>query len=369
MAILLIFSSVLALAYFWWAARVWQGFKVYKKYAFAEEIPEEGISIVIPFRNEEKNLPALLSSLLKLKYIQQKVEVIFINDASTDQSAAILESWMQNSGMQTKLLQTKGAGKKAAQYEGILAARFELLACTDADCELPENWLHTINSTFKSTSTKLAFGPVLLAGSAKKLQRLEFLSLIGSTMGMLKLGWPVMGNAANMAVRKSVYLDVFASLEKRASASGDDIFLLHELAGYKNAIAVLHGPGAFVQTQPQQNLNAWLWQRMRWASKAKLYTNNTAVAVAVLVFGVNIFLLFLAVFSLANSDAAPSFWLLFAFKLLADLVLLNSFGSYFAQRIHPIYFVFQEFLNLLYIPFIGLFSQVFGYRWKGRNYN
>ena len=44
-----------------------------------------GISIVIPFRNEEKNIPDLLSSLGKQDYIGP-FEIILVNDGSTDDS-------------------------------------------------------------------------------------------------------------------------------------------------------------------------------------------------------------------------------------------------------------------------------------------
>ena len=52
---------------------------------------ETQFSIVIPFRNEEKNLSTLLNSLQQLTYPTSQFEVILVNDASEDKSEELIK--------------------------------------------------------------------------------------------------------------------------------------------------------------------------------------------------------------------------------------------------------------------------------------
>ena len=58
----------------------------------SEKIPEEFVSIIIPFRNEEKNILNTYRSLTSQNYPQEKFEIIFVNDSSDDNSLQLLEN-------------------------------------------------------------------------------------------------------------------------------------------------------------------------------------------------------------------------------------------------------------------------------------
>src|ERR1035441_1155013 len=53
-------------------------------------LPDDYISIIIPFRNESQNILETLSSLEKQDYSKDKFEVIFVNDFSDDDSLELL---------------------------------------------------------------------------------------------------------------------------------------------------------------------------------------------------------------------------------------------------------------------------------------
>ena len=66
----------------------------FKKMAKAEPIKRENpplVSVIIPARNEEKSLPRLLDSMLKQSY--ENMEVLVINDQSTDKTWQIIEEY------------------------------------------------------------------------------------------------------------------------------------------------------------------------------------------------------------------------------------------------------------------------------------
>src|SRR5690606_41130146 len=64
-------------------------------------------SILISFRNEEKNLPQMLSAIAALNYPEEAFEALFINDASTDHSVKIIENFSANSSLDVKILDTE----------------------------------------------------------------------------------------------------------------------------------------------------------------------------------------------------------------------------------------------------------------------
>src|SRR4051794_5311204 len=95
------------------------------------------VSIVVPARNEERNLPRLLPSLLGQRY--PRYEVIVVDDQSEDATPGILTEW---AGRDPKLRVIRGGelpegwkGKPFAMHQGALAATGEWLLFTDADTD------------------------------------------------------------------------------------------------------------------------------------------------------------------------------------------------------------------------------------------
>ena len=89
--IAILIGAILAFSY---TFQVWQ----YSKYgrvsnaqsAHTNRVPD--FTILVPFRNESKHLPALIESLQQLEISHSNWSVTLINDHSTDESLAVLES-------------------------------------------------------------------------------------------------------------------------------------------------------------------------------------------------------------------------------------------------------------------------------------
>ncbi|MFN0117501.1 MAG: glycosyltransferase [Elusimicrobiota bacterium] len=96
------------------------------------------ISIIIPARNEEGNLPRLLDSLQKLSYPNK--EIILIDDQSTDKTAEIARSYPIKLLTGTPLSEGWN-GKNWACHQAVLQAQGEYFLFTDADTEHTENSL------------------------------------------------------------------------------------------------------------------------------------------------------------------------------------------------------------------------------------
>ena len=92
------------------------------------------MSVIIPVYNSARYLPEALASVLMQKDIPE-IEVICIDDGSTDDSAAILDFWEKRDS-RLKVLRQVNAGPGVARNAGIDAAKSEYIHFLDADDRL-----------------------------------------------------------------------------------------------------------------------------------------------------------------------------------------------------------------------------------------
>jgi cellulose synthase/poly-beta-1,6-N-acetylglucosamine synthase-like glycosyltransferase len=94
------------------------------------------VSILIPARNEEAVVGRLLERTSELTYPKDKLEIIVIDDASTDQTGRIAEEFSKMYDfikVVHRSMQEGGKGKSDALNEGLKHASGEIVLCFDAD--------------------------------------------------------------------------------------------------------------------------------------------------------------------------------------------------------------------------------------------
>jgi len=104
-------------------------------YKYSENISKHLISIVIPARNEAGNKQLLINALNKFKNIPNKLEIIFVEGNSNDNTYDILKELKENFSnfFKISLLQQTSKGKKNAVVEGFNISSGETLAIIDSD--------------------------------------------------------------------------------------------------------------------------------------------------------------------------------------------------------------------------------------------
>ena len=104
-------------------------------YRYKESNSNQLISIVIPARNEEGNKELLIKALNKFKKIQNKVEIIFVEGNSKDNTFLMLEKISEDFSKYFKisLLKQTSKGKKNAVVEGFNISSGTTLAIIDSD--------------------------------------------------------------------------------------------------------------------------------------------------------------------------------------------------------------------------------------------
>lgn len=118
-----------------------------------EKLPS--VSIIIPAFNSEKTIGQTLEGLASLDYPQDKIEIIVVDDASTDKTAEIASAH----GARVIQRRTKG-GCASAKNSGIDQSRNKIVAFIDADVLVTKNWLRELVAPFEDKTVGASGGRI-----------------------------------------------------------------------------------------------------------------------------------------------------------------------------------------------------------------
>ena len=91
---------------------------------------EPQISVIIPAYNEKRNIARCIDSLLSSNYPKEKLEILVIDDGSTDNTLELAKAYEKKG---VKVFHKKNSGKANSLNYGIKRATGEILATLDAD--------------------------------------------------------------------------------------------------------------------------------------------------------------------------------------------------------------------------------------------
>lgn len=315
------------------------------------------LSIIVPCRNEEKNLPLLLSDIAGQTYYPGMFELIIVDDNSADASYALARGFSKIKNM--KVLRNAGSGKKRAIRTGIESSSGNLVITADADCRMGHDWLETISACYIAEKPDMIICPVKLEsgkGFFRRFQELEFLGLQGITAGTANDGNPVMCNGANLAFKREVYYRHSANLHEELS-SGDDIFLLHSIKNESGSrIIWLESSEAVAITSASGTLFSFLRQRARWISKSGSYDDKFTKVLAIVTFvtiAVQILILAVGIFS---ARLLIILGIYTALKSIPDFLILSNTTLRYGESKLMRWFVPSLLVYPLYVLAAGLFS-------------
>ncbi len=323
----------------------------------AHNSPE--FSVVVPFRNEVDTLPDLLHSLEKLNYSKDLFEVILVDDHSSDGSERLDVSQYEVS---VKLVKSRGQGKKHALMTGIASASYDLIAQTDADCEVPIEWLN--HHASQLVEIHLSGGPVAFKDAP--LQNLELFSYLGLACGSSALKSPILANAANMAYRKKDFIECGGFGDNLQISSGDDVFLLKSFASAGKHIGVSLFNDHLVYTKADTSIRAIFDQRIRWAGKTGRLGNAHTLISALLVVGANLFVV-LQIIDLCIQGTLTEVGLIgVAVKFTIDFLFLFLVALRLKMLTPMVFYPIVAPLYSFYIVVLAPLSLFYKPTWKNR---
>lgn len=332
------------------------------------------VTVVVAARNEAGHIDTLLEAMENQTHPKEHFELIVVDDHSADETGRVVSDYAKNKqgrnagdpAMNLRVIRAADhgsqAGKKHALSLGVGAAGGDVILTTDADCRPLPDWVDRMAAAFSDPRVQMVMGPVSLKGSGVwgQWQELEFLSLMGATGGAAGAGRPVMCNGANLGFRRDAWLQAGGYTANETFASGDDMFLMHQVKRQikegkpgDGRILFLKDSAAVVGTRATGGPGAFFRQRGRWAGKAAGYSDRFTLLTGALVAGFNLLLVIALLIWLVDAGLglagqpwinwqAPAEpfpgsagqWIITSIllKVMADLLLLFSAAGFFKLR-------------------------------------
>ena len=341
----------------------------------SQKIPfKTSVTVIIPARNEEKNIAKCIESILAQDYNPDLVEIVVCDDHSEDKTRGVAETMLKGSTMKSKCisLPENVTNKKKAIALSIKESSGELILITDADCIAGRNWISSIVNMYETGKYKMICGPVATMREetlCEKFQGLEVPGLGLISGAGIKAGIPLMCNGANLAYSRKAFEEVGGFEGIDSTPTGDDILLLFKMnQRFPGGIGFVKTRDAIIYTQAQSSWKNFFQQRIRWASKGLQSKNGLNSFVSLLVFITN-FLLLVYPFSLLICNNDLFVWLgCLGTKLLVDFLLLNCAAVFFEKKGLLWLFPVGEIITIFYTSIVGLVANYSSYQWKGRKY-
>jgi cellulose synthase/poly-beta-1,6-N-acetylglucosamine synthase-like glycosyltransferase len=329
------------------------------------------VSVIIPFRNEEKNIRENLISIMKQDYPGELLEVIYVNDFSTDKGEEIL---LQNKGENVKVISSeKGEGtgfKKRSVAAGIKESRGEIIITTDADCKYGSRWITGMVNSFDE-DTGLVSGPVAFNKREtifNKLQSIEFQGLVLAGTGLIGAEDATICNGANLAFRRSAFEEAGGYEDNLHLASGDDEILMQKIDALgKWKIKFCKEKEGMVFTDANNSMSDLIEQRKRWASKGMFYKKKNLVIKLLLIFLYYLSIPSLVILSIIEGRI---WWYLLAgaliMKLFVEWSIIRKGEKYLFEKNSAFIFLLAEVFHIPYILFSAVGGAMGNFRWKER---
>jgi len=321
------------------------------------------VSVVIAARNEEKNLPDLILDLVHQEYPLDQLEIIIVDDRSTDYTAKVLKEAAENYAVvnyiRVEELPTEMTPKKHALTLGIEMAKGDVILTTDADCRLGKLWVSSMAySVVQQDSISIGYSKVAGESFFERIQMLDFLGIITANAGAGGWGHFWSGTGQNLAYKKSDFEAIGGFEPVKDKISGDDMYLVQSISKFKNGIINID-MNAFVTTAAMPTFSDFINQRIRWSSNSKDNAMQN-----------HLFFAFLSSAFLCNSTLLLSFlfghsWLFaFSLKFILEGSAIFLGGKLFNTKVNPIVYVVWALAQPIYIPVVGLMGLQNRYTWK-----
>lgn len=223
------------------------------------------LSVIIPAYNCEKTVALTINAVLRQNY--QPIEIIVVDDGSTDKTAEIIRAYTQ-----VKYVYQNNSGPATARNRGAKEALGEILLFTDSDCVPHDNWARRLFESMKEKKVYVAAGSYGIANANHVLARCIHAEIIYRHHHLMS-EYPKAFGSYNVAVDRKAFFSVGGFDESYRKASGEDNDLSYKLLkqGYK----ILFVKDALVDHHHTTIVGKYLFEQYRhgfW--RAKMYFDH-----------------------------------------------------------------------------------------------
>ena len=343
---------------------------VRKKFQTLRDDKIPSVSVIVAARNEEDNILRCIESLDKLKFPEGKIEIILVDDNSTDNTGKIIDEFIRQlpDGNKFKKIVTgkeigRLKGKTNAIANAIEISKGEIILTTDADCEVSPEWAYRTASYYlEDVAMVNGYTNQDTYNNFSGLQAVDFIYLLAVAAGCVNLRFPISCIGNNMSYRKSVYKEI-GGYQNLPFSVTEDSLLLHTMNSLKKyKIIYPLDKRALVTSAPCRNLKELYRQKKRW-SVGGLDVPKYSFAVMGISFITNVCLFVTPLFF------SPVWLYLVVFKFAIDFFVLYPVHRELGILKNLKYFFSFQIYYIIYAvltPFVLLFSRKVV--WKNREY-
>jgi cellulose synthase/poly-beta-1,6-N-acetylglucosamine synthase-like glycosyltransferase len=231
------------------------------------ELP--AISLMIPAHNESMVITETLEALLKLEYPRDRLEILVINDGSTDDTAErVVAAGARDSRVRLFNVPKEFAarGKSAALNRGLAECKHDVIGIFDADnLPEPDSVIHLVRQLVSNPRLGAVIGKFRCINRKKNLLT-RFVNLES-----LAFQWIVQAGrwrllristlpGTNYLIRRSL-LEELGGWDEQALTEDSEMSIRVYKAGY----LIKFVPYAVTWEQEPETLRVWFNQRVRWA--------------------------------------------------------------------------------------------------------
>lgn len=229
------------------------------------------ISIIIPVKNRSQDIRECLASLASLDYPKEKVEILVVNDGSTDSTEKVIQAF------DVKTIQLpQSIGASASRNLAAKTAIGELLGFTDSDCVPHPHWLRDLSPYFNDERVGIVGGYVSNFYSQSSLDRYE---AVKSSLNMGPYPFKVENGpsstayvpSCNLIIRKKAFVEAGGFQEDLKVGEDVDLCWRTRRLGYH----LLYVPRGEVKHKHRNDVLQMLKRRFDYGtSEALLYLRH-----------------------------------------------------------------------------------------------
>ena len=235
----------------------WDNYSSSMKRAPPAKIPK--VTVVVPAFNEQECIAATIESLLKLNYPKEKLEIIVVDDGSTDKTYEIAKKY---DGGNVRVFTKKNGGKGSALNFAIKKSKGEFVGALDADSFVHPDALINMVGYFEDPNI-MAVTPALKVYNKNsilpKIQVVEYLMGVFLRKVFAMLG-SIHVTPGPFTIYRKFFFKQYGGYDEKNITEDIEIALRIQSKNYQ----IENAMDACVYTMSPTGFRELLWQRVRW---------------------------------------------------------------------------------------------------------
>ena len=220
------------------------------------------VAVIVPCYNEERTIAATCESLLALEYPADRLEILLVDDGSTDRTPEVMARFADHP--QVQVIRKENGGKHTALNAGLAATCAALVGCLDADSFVEPDALREIVACFERPEVGAATAAMTVhdpRNILEHMQNAEYTFGVTLRHAIAAVNGLYVTPGPFSFYRKSV-IDELGGFREGHQTEDMEMALRIQRAGH----AIDNAPRARVYTKAPRTLPKLIKQRTRWTS-------------------------------------------------------------------------------------------------------